>query len=130
MENDPGLFPKRLRLTGIVSVILIVGVIAHGIIAMTDDTRNINYQMILSNTITIMTLTLLINVKTYFAPIAIGIGCSIVIYYLINHGQNIDNNFIMQMMGWLFKSMPSWVSDTYKLIMTIYLLGSIYFYAE
>lgn len=119
-SNDFGI-PDRLKITLVISVVFVIGAIAHAVLTLTDQHSTTTTSQVFLISGKVILLAVIANAKSYFSPIAIGIGSIISIYYIINYNEDIDVNIVMISIDWLFSGFPSWVKNTYAIIMSIYL---------
>lgn len=115
----------RVVITFTFSLIFILGAVAHGIISILDENNADSLADISGNIGKIILLSILLNLKSFFSAISIGIGTILSIYYLLNYNENIETSFIMDAVKWLFNGFPLWVTTLYSVVMTLYLFLSI-----
>ena len=119
--------PSRLRIGGWLCFILIVGIVAHGVIAIHVDKQPLTYSQILSEVSKTAWFAVIFLTKSFFGPVITMSGAAIAAYYYLNYGTIANLPIITSIMEFAASFAPDWLENVYTLLYSGYaIVTSLY----
>jgi hypothetical protein len=112
--------PARIKFGFWLCVLLIVGIIVHGIIAIHVDHQPYTYAQIRSEVFKTMWFALVFLVKSFFGPILTMGSAAIAAYYYLNYGVIAKLPIVTAIMDFAASLGPDWLDNIYTLVYSSY----------
>lgn len=124
-KNDKKIGPRRIYTPIIFTIVVAIGVIAHGTISLMDE-RNTLYEFnhLINNLIVVFVFGLGFVVKSYLGPIFLSGVLAVVTYNLFEYSEFYAIPVLEEFLDFVFSALPEWLEILYLVLSGIYILGS------
>lgn len=112
--------PARIKCGFWLCVLLIVGIVVHGLIAIHIDHQPITYTQIWVEVRTTIWFSIIFLVKSFFGPILTMGSAAIAGYYYLNYGIIAKLPIVSAIMDFAASLAPDWLNNIYTLIYSGY----------
>ena len=124
-KKDKEIGPRRIYPAIIFIILVTLGILAHGIIALMDE-RNTEYLIstLFNNLMIVSVFGIGFVFKSYFGPILLSFTFAFITYNFFEFGEFNSIPFLEAFLDLVFAALPEWLEVLYIILSGVYILAS------